>query len=187
MGLARLEVSFDAFTAETYSKIRKGKKAVYEDLLRNTMNFLDIREKKNSQFPTLRVSMVVLDVNRHELEDFVAFWKRHADYFSIQQPVNWKMNLPNTEVTFEEPSLKEHFRCDKQHLRIYMRYDGTILPCFHINHEDFDAFHLGKFPETSLYEAWHSDFINGLRKLHRENRYQENPVCKDCVMHCAQG
>ncbi|MBI5640422.1 MAG: radical SAM protein [Nitrospirae bacterium] len=39
---------------------------------------------------------------------------------------------------------------------------------------------LGKFPEESLYELWHSQRLNKVRDLHRMGRYGDIPLCSDC-------
>ena len=40
---------------------------------------------------------------------------------------------------------------------------------------------LGKYPDTSLYDAWHSPLMQELRMIHKDGRYADNPVCNFCV------
>ena len=53
-GLTRLEVSVDAFYAETYARIRRG--GSLEKITANILDFLEIRHKSGSDFPVLRLS-----------------------------------------------------------------------------------------------------------------------------------
>ena len=183
-GLARLEVSLDAATPETYKLVRKGKEAVYEDIVRNIHRFLEIREKKGTKFPILRVSFVKMNMNLHELDLFIDTWKDCADYFSIQEPINYQMNLPNTAIKWNPDRDKEAFRCDKPHTRMFMRYDGTLYPCFPLNIPGFDSFKLGNIADTSILSAWTSHHEQMLRSMHEKGNYNQNPVCNDCVRRC---
>ncbi|MBI3444668.1 MAG: radical SAM protein [Magnetospirillum sp.] len=146
-GLARLEVSLDAATAETYKLVRKGKDAIYENIIANIHRFLDIRAKRGTKFPILRVSIVKMNINRHEVDQFVDYWKDYADYFSLQEPINYQMNLPNTAIEWEKEQDKDNFRCDKPFTRVFMRWDGTLHPCFPLNIPGFETFDLGNFKE----------------------------------------
>ena len=40
---------------------------------------------------------------------------------------------------------------------------------------------LGNVSNQSLYELWHSEAMNNLRKIHKEGRYMDNPWCNKCV------
>lgn len=180
-GLTKLEVSLDAFTEETYKKVRKGKDAKFPKIIANIHNFLDVRAKKNTKFPVLRVSMVKMNINQHELEDFAEYWKNYADFFSFQEPINYQMNLPNSAVKFKEAEDKEAFRCDKAYLRMFMRYDGTLYPCFAINIPGFESFSLGNIYDTTMKDAWNHEHVQYLRAIHRDGRYRDNKICEECV------
>lgn len=180
-GLTKLEVSLDAATPETFKKVRKGKDANFENIVRNTHNFLNIRAKRNSIFPLLRVSFVKMNINMHEVKEFTNYWKDYADYFSLQEVINYDMNLPNTAIKFNEKSDIDGFRCDKPYLRMFLRYDGGFYPCFPLNLPGFDKFNLGNMKTKSIKEAWDSQFEGYLRKLHNKGCYKNNEVCHQCV------
>jgi len=180
-GLSRLEISLDAATPETFKKVRKGKEAIFENIVRNTHNFLNIRSKRNSVFPLLRVSFVKMNINKHEVKAFTNYWKDYADYFSLQEVINYDMNLPNTAIKFNEKSEKDGFRCDKPFLRMFMRYNGGFYPCFPLNLPGFDDFSLGNIKNNTIKQAWDSQFENYLRDLHKKRCYKDNEVCHQCV------
>lgn len=179
-GLQRLEVSIDAFTGETYKIVRVG--GDFELVKRNTHNFLEIRDKMNSSLPLLRVSFVKLDINTHELDDFVNYWKHYADYFSLQEPIDVFAFSPVAKpvLTFEAPKEKPKFKCAKTTHRMWVRYNGNGQSCGYP--PAWEEFTLGTFPRNSLYEMWHHPTQEMLRKVHTEGRYFDHHHCHTCVL-----
>ncbi|CCQ73075.1 radical SAM/SPASM domain-containing protein [Magnetospira sp. QH-2] len=180
LGLARLEISLDGFNEETFNMVRFGKGADYHQIVANIRDFLEIRERKNSRFPLLRLSFLKLNVNADQVEAFLDYWRDYADYFSIQEPVNYKLDLKKTSLVFDTPHEKPNFRCDKQHNRIFMRHDGTLLPCFHVH--GWQEFALGNVKDSTIKEAWDSPKMQYLRALHKKGEYHKNKICHNCVM-----
>ena len=41
-----------------------------------------------------------MNINKHEVKAFTNYWKDYADYFSLQEVINYDMNLPNTAIKF---------------------------------------------------------------------------------------
>lgn len=176
-GLSRLEISVDAVNAETYAKIRRG--GSFEHVFRNIHDFLEERDKAGTIFPLLRVSFLRLNVNNHELEEFMEYWQQYADYFSIQEPLDYSLEVEDSELAFKTPSDKQNFHCDKQFQRMFMRWDGSALACGHIH--GWDEFKLGNAATESIYDMWHSEQLEELRELHRRGEYYVNPICNHCV------
>jgi radical SAM protein with 4Fe4S-binding SPASM domain len=40
---------------------------------------------------------------------------------------------------------------------------------------------LGNIADMTLQTAWDSDKMKSLQSMHKENRWQENPICKRCI------
>ncbi len=179
--LARLEVSVDAFTEQTYNKIRPG--GNFQKVLRHIEAFLELREKLGSRIPLLRISFVKLNVNIHELEPFMEYWRDYADYFSIQEPIDWGLDANTSEVRFEQPHDKREFRCDKQFQRLFIRHNGNIMSCGHIHFWTEQT--LGNLNRDSLKALWDDPRQQALRELHRRGGYPEKRECRLCVQRTA--
>jgi hypothetical protein len=179
-GLQRLEVSLDAFTEETYKIVRVG--GDMDKVKRNIHNFLEIRDKMNSRLPLLRVSFVKLDVNVHELDDFMNYWKHYVDYFSLQEPIDVFETNPKVHpiLKFEGPREKPRFRCAKTTHRLWVRYNGNGQSCGYP--AAWGDFTLGTFPKNSLYEMWHHPTQELLRGIHKEGKYYEHHHCHTCAL-----
>ena len=63
------------------------KKYVSEQLFEETVNnvklFYETREKLKSKLPVIRISMVRMKENDHEVKNFSSFWGKYADEIFI--------------------------------------------------------------------------------------------------------
>lgn len=67
--------------------------------------------------------------------------------------------------------------CYRSQHHVYVLWDGRMNTCcFDVNGANI----LGNVNESSLKEIWGSEPYQSFRKLHREGRYKEIPVCRDC-------
>ena len=85
-GLTRLQISIDAFTKNTFDKIRQG--GDFSKVVKNTENFIKLRKSLNSELPTVRVNFVRTPVNKDELEKFIKLWEHKLDCSGIQNLVD---------------------------------------------------------------------------------------------------
>ena len=186
-GLTRLQVSIDANTKQTFDKIRQG--GDFDKVVKNTINFLNIRNRENKELPTLRVNFVKTDTNKHELNSFINFWKNKADCIGIQDLVS--IMKPN-----KNGKNRDKYSCAQPFYHMTIRYDGSILPCCTFfgaklpiarvsdkcsevkNINDID---LNKLPIKSINETWNSKEMKKLQNLHLEGKYYENDICRECI------
>ena len=177
-GLTRLEVSIDAFHPKTYRSIRKGGRL--DLVVRNVLNFLELRARQNSDFPLLRVSFLKLPHNREELDDFLHFWKNRADLFSIQEPIYF----PGAPICDELDIIENHvpnspvFRCAQPWQRLIVRTNGDAFPCCSLFGLDMKV---GSACQNSLEALWNDPLYGTLRTLHREGEYTSHPSCRRCA------
>ena len=189
-GLTRIQVSIDATTKNTFDKVRQG--GDFDAVVRNTENFIKYRNSKKKELPTVRVNFVRTEVNKHELDDFISFWKNKADCIGIQDLVNI-MN-PNTAS-----KKGKVFNCAQPFYHMTVRYDGTLLPCCTFfgaklplsrlksqknisNEKNLNNIDLNSLKTMDIEETWNSKEINELRDIHKKGDYHLNEVCRECVL-----
>lgn len=182
-GLTRLEVSVDAVSPGTYAEVRRG--GNYHRLMRNIFTFLEERDKVGSDFPLLRVSFLKLDANRDELSDFINYWRYVADYFSIQNLLDYEIMEERHGMSVPPAEAPQDFRCAKINQRMYVRYNGQALPCGYVF--GWDGLRLGDLTAMSAHDAWNSPKFRDLRRMHMRRRYMDNPYCLRCVSHTTTG
>ena len=174
-GLTRLRFSLDAFTEETYSRIRiKGK---IRNIVSNIELFLWKRKELKSELPKVGVNFVRMKENEHEMGEFIKFWNDRVNYIVIQEFMS-----PDVEGDFEymkgtSSGKRPDFKCTQPWQRLYIRGNGEVTACCAM----FSRYlKLGDINSSSLYELWNSKAAKDLRKLHAEGRYAENFICLKC-------
>ena len=171
-GLTRLMVSLDAATEETYGQIRSGN---YSKIIKNIETFLNIRARKNTKLPILRLSFCVVNINEHEKAPFVEMWKTKADEISFQRytpPVkdDYYLSLyPQSREPME-------FKCNQPFERIIIKGDGKVFPCCY---QSMDR-EVGNINHQTIHSLWHSDDFNEYRRIVKEKDWSKNKNCLQC-------
>jgi len=176
-GLTRLEVSLDAFRPETYRRIRRGGRI--EQAVRNVLDFLELRARRRSDFPILRLSFLRLPGNEAEVEDFLEFWRDKADLFSIQEPIYFEEAPISRQAELVELPVSPDFRCAQPWQRIIVRSNGDVFPCCSIYGL---GMRIGSALESPISEIWRHPIIHHLRRLHRAGLYQDVAACHRCAV-----
>ena len=180
-GLTRMRFSLDAFTQETYSKVRVGSLPL-KKVIKNIEEFLELKEKGNYKLPITGVSFVKMKQNEHELDDFINFWKNKVDMVSIQTFTPPTQNLEKYKKFYATDQLMEsepitEFKCVQPFQRVVIS-NQTIAPCCVNFNKDLT---IGKLGVDTIHEAWHSKKMNEIRNLHKEGKFYLDKTCKDCV------
>jgi sulfatase maturation enzyme AslB (radical SAM superfamily) len=183
-GVTRIRFSLDAFSDSTYNQIRVG--GNYTRVLANIMTFLEEKQAGGYKLPVVGVSFCLQNKNFHELEAFTNYWKDIVDLVTIQ---NFLPPTPNLDFScFHAPTSAftllpsnsvniESFKCVQPYQRLVLR-NQDITPCCAMYSTSLS---LGRFPETSLHQAWNSQQMRDLRHTHKNGRYSSNEVCRFCV------
>ena len=179
-GLTRLRFSLDAFSPETYSKVRVGSIPL-KRVLKNIFTFLELKEKGNYKLPVVGVSFCEMSHNEHELDQFIEFWTGNVDMISIQRhmpPVPGKKKYDkyySTKQLNEEPITD--FKCVQPFQRVMIKND-KITPCCVSFNKDLI---LGSIHDTTIFDAWNSEKMNKIRQMHKDGKFYLDKTCNDCV------
>ena len=179
-GLTRLRFSLDAFSPETYSKVRVGSIPL-ERVLKNIFTFLELKEKGNYKLPVVGVSFCEMSHNEHELDQFIEFWTGKVDMISIQRympPIPGKKKYDkyySTKQLNEEPITD--FKCVQPFQRVMIKND-KITPCCVSFNKDLI---LGSIHDTKIFDAWNSEKMNKIRQMHKDGKFYLDKTCNDCV------
>ena len=179
-GLTRIRFSLDAFTSETYSKVRVGSIPL-EKVIKNIEDFLELKEKGNYKLPVVGVSFCKVKQNEHELEQFVNFWQPKVDLVTIQKFMPPTLNKEKYKKYYtsdqyhEEPVNK--FHCVQPFQRLVFRNEFMYPCCVSFNKD----LKLGSIKDTTIHEAWNSSMMKDLRAIHKSGDYKKNKTCDKCV------
>jgi radical SAM protein with 4Fe4S-binding SPASM domain len=173
-GLTRLMVSLDAATEETFRKIRIG--GDFEQVTNNLRHLLKRRRERGLVLPLVRTSFCKSTLNEHELDAFLAQWMNEVDYIGVQELIEF--GPPTDGLKPASRIVNDDFRCHHPWHRVTVRADGTTLPCCTAWGHQLP---LGNVSEQTVESIWKSDAMRELRALHREGRYRDNDVCRQCA------
>lgn len=166
-GLDKLFFSFDSPHKEKYEEIRVG--ASYDETLENIKRFIRIRDEMGSQTPLTRVSMVLMDSNHDEYNEFVDMFKDIVDivaYVEYREP--------------ESTGVKEYnadFACAQLWQRMFVAADGEVIVCCIDSNREYVA---GNIHEDSIKNIWKNERYTSIRDLHKNGNYNQVPMCSKC-------
>jgi len=173
-GLTHLSVSLDAFSKEVFLKVRASK--LYEKVVKNLLDFIEIRNNRKSALPTIRVSFVENEENKHEKEDFVSFWKDKVDLLSMQSLIKYDATPEALKSKKKLGAIK--YNCHQPWTRMVVRSNGDIIPCCTVPGMEFK---LKNSKDVTLKEVWDSSYLKNLRKDLKNGEGYKNKICKSCI------
>ncbi len=180
-GLTRIQFSLDAHNAETFAEVRKG--GNYDKVVKNILQFLELKQSMNVKGLMTAVSFVKMSVNEDQWEPFVEFWRDKVDYIILREyliPVGPESDFYDDRKKYFASSQHhaQEFKCNKPWQRVVIQADGTVLPCCTFFAPQLP---MGNINEQSLDEIWNSPKMKFLREIHKCGNYHKNKVCKACA------
>jgi radical SAM protein with 4Fe4S-binding SPASM domain len=172
-GITKIFISVDAATSQTYNRQRLSGK--FDLVVRNILGFVEERNRRGLIYPLVRVSFLRNSLNIHEEEAFREFWQDKVDMIAFQKMTD----LPDLDsgLAIDDMS-KEKRGCTFPFKQLVVDHEGDILPCCKMGGKKLA---LGNIENMTLKEAWNSDNMKDLKLMHKEHRWEENPVCKRCI------
>ncbi len=168
-----IDVSTDAYSKETYEKIRiRGK---FDVVTANTRRLIEMRNQLGS--PTkIMVSIIEQKQSKHEVELFKQYWGPMVDEVLVRG-LNNDLGLVKVEETYFDESLAR-WPCPQFWKRVTINMHGDVRFCV----EDWRNHGLvGNVRDTSIQEIWQSAQYDRFRELHLTGRWGDMSMCKPCL------
>lgn len=174
-GLDDLRISIDAYTKETYEKIRQGLN--YETVKKNTLNLIKMRNEKQDKME-IRIRMVELKENARERNVWMHYWKsqvRETDRVQIMPMHTW-----SGKITEEKEAHVEYYS-DKPCISVFssmaINYDGIVQLCdSDIEQQEI----VGDIRESSIREIWQGEKLEKIRFWHANKKRNLIEICRGC-------
>jgi radical SAM protein with 4Fe4S-binding SPASM domain len=180
-----IEFSIDAFTRETYEKIRKDLN--FCKVLENIDNVL-----KSKYSGRVSVGFVIQDINIKEIFEFKKYWKNRG------VPINFiRINSRSGDLkNFNELSMQNYYtnffrnmlynfgrelvnRCHHVFSIFNILANGDVILCCN----DYSKkIILGNVNESSIKEIWNSKKYQNVRKIIFSGKFDKIPVCAECTI-----
>ena len=173
-GLDKLRISMYGTTKDIYEKIHVG--LDYDKILDNVQGLFDAKKRLGRDNPKVEMYFLLLDENKHQMEDFKRKWSDIADDISIWRPHNWSDGRDYRETRQDKKSCGRPFVGPVQ-----VQWDGFVVPCCF----DYDSrIILGDLNIQSLHEALHDPRYEALREAHKNGTFEKFPFCNSCDQLC---
>ena len=157
-GLDYMIYSFDGGTKKTYEKMRPGrfKKNQYENIVKNIIDFNEVRFKKKAKFPITKIQMIMTSDTRNEIDEFYKTFENIVDDVTVTQynerggglndlDENIKTKLikyfkdknlsPNTSYMVDIDKniyvSEKRKTCEQIYQRLMITYNGRVGMCCH--------------------------------------------------------
>lgn len=171
-GLDAIYIGIDAFSPETYAKVRVG--GNYEKTVANVIRLLRLKKELQVAHPQIFVQFVEMENNKHEKEAFTKFWNEQGAMVKIRPMVSWAgmIDAPNLVL-----GNNERWPCYWAMRTMSITDTGKVVTCA----VDLDAkFVAGDINKQSLQEVWNGK-LHELRELHLSGKFEELPDnCQYC-------
>ena len=176
--ISRIQVSIDAFTKDTYDKIRRG--GDFEKVKKHIQDFIELRKTYNTLFPKIRVSFLTLPENKHETKLFYDHWNELVDAVALQSSV-MKPNSKREDDTKSYDKLRTSF-CPNPFRQLVVRADKSVLPCCSFWG---DQMRLGMIEDDdSLGHLFNSKKMNEIRETFKNKDKKLKTYCEQCLSSC---
>ena len=167
-----VDVSLDAFSDETYAKVRAGL-----DLKRtqgNILKLLELRAKAGSPIKVM-VSFVKQKDNLHEVDAFRDYWSSRVDEVLIREMIS---NVGINDVTGSVAGeVVRRWPCPHVFRRTVLDYNGKVKFC---PIDWVGGSVMGPFGATSLAETWVDQPYRVLRLAHLNDSFPKASICAGC-------
>ena len=174
-GLDDIMVSIDGITKDTFEKIRVN--LDYETVVQNSLNLIKIRDQKRLPL-IIRLRMIIMDSNQHEVQDWISFWKDKVgpnDQVYAKTAHTWGNQL-NRE-TDESIKAYAHKPCIAPFSSMIIHTNGTVPMC---SIDYSSKVKIGDFSKDSIEKIWNDGPMMNIRKLHANSRRNEIALCQGC-------
>ena len=175
--LGALIMSIDSLDKDVYEKIRRG--LIFEEVIENTHNFLDMRNKKGSN-TQVRLRMIEQNPNSSEWEEYKDYWQpklRKTDRLTVKKVHNWGTKLKIKDVK-ELKTDQIHFPCHGLWGTFNIMYNGDVILCPGDSANQMSL--LGNVTTESIKEIYCGKKLDKIRQQHMKGNKVPNAWCATC-------
>ncbi len=176
-GLDTIHISIDAFSKETYKKVKNSQKL--EIVEENVKRLIELKKKYHSKIPLVIVKIIRTPETQAEIKQFVDKWKGIANFIEIGEYHTWDGTLDNSSVFDQTDSTmrRKRYPCTFLWYNPVILWDGRVTTCC-VDYQGKGVF--GDIQEESLARIWQGDVLKSLRMAHLNGLYKNIPLCDKC-------
>lgn len=170
-GLDQIFVSIDAFSEETYNKIRVG--GDYQKVAASVLKLLEKIRKQELTKPEVIVQFIVMEENKREEGAFKDYWLKRGAVVKIRRKLSWggSVEAENLDI----PQFKRDMPCPWLMRQMVIMWDGRVAQC----DGDYEGkYSAGDINRQTIWEVWNGE-LKRRRERHLKGDFDFMP-CKKC-------
>jgi radical SAM protein with 4Fe4S-binding SPASM domain len=159
---------------EVHEKIMRG--VDHERVFNNVTGFVASRKKLHMHAPTIETVFYSMPENADELPQYIKRWKNTVDHVKCGHSISSSF----AEYKKSDNTLPVRKKtCMNIWERMTIHWNGDVSLC----NEDIDGDYIvGNLYQNTIKETWNSSKYLAFRNLHKEKRFEEIALCKNCDM-----
>ncbi len=165
-----LKISVYGITKDTYEKAHRGN-LKFEKTYSNILGFLE-KIKGLKKRPHTIGLITITDINKHEMNDWIKFWKPKLDEIYVWLPHNYSgaKNYRTIDHAKQESCGRPFYGPP------FIHVDGLVsVCCFDFN----EKLIIGDMKTQTLYEIFHSEAYRKLKRAHQTKNFR-GYLCYNC-------
>ena len=176
-GLDTMHISIDAFTKETYKKVKNSEKL--ETVEGNVKRLVALKKKLQSKTPLVVVKIIQTLDTQNEIKPFIHKWKGIADFIEIGEYHTWDGTFNGSNLQEQTGAIQKikRYPCTFLWYNPVILWDGRVTTCC-VDYQGKGI--IGNIKEESFAKIWQSDRLQRIRNAHLENNYESIPLCSNC-------
>lgn len=170
-GLDEIIVGMDAFTKETYNRIRVG--GDFDETVGNIEHLLKIKKEKGLSKPEVIMQFIVMAENEHEEEQFKKYWLSKGAVVKIRPRLGWGVGVEAKNLNL--PDSERNFPCPWLNRTVSIHWSGKLAQC----DADFEGIYSpGDIKTQTIKEIWTGELAKR-RARHWKGDFSHD-LCKNC-------
>ncbi len=176
-GLDTIHISIDAFSKETYKKIKNSQKL--ELVEENVKRLIELKKILHSKTPLVIVKIIHTPDTQNEIKPFINKWKGIANFVEIGEYHTWDGSLSNTDQPDQIKAAQKtkRYPCAFLWYNPVILWDGRVTTCC-VDYQGKGV--IGNINKDFLATIWQGNALQKIRMAHLEGRYDSIPLCNKC-------
>lgn len=169
----RIIFSVLGYSKEVHERIMKG--VNHTQVVNNIHNFIELRARHGQNGPIVETVFLTMPENEEERHQFHRYWLTVVDHVRVENTISRQFAEFKSGASSTLPARKT--TCNYLWDRMLVLWNWDVTVCI----ADLDGMYvLGNLMEQSISELWNSEALMSLRKMHRDKRFRELPLCSSC-------
>lgn len=174
--------SFQGLSQDEYMTMRNVSEERYKKVLKNIQK---LHNKRVEKLPFMKITTTI--TKRDNLNSQADFIKLHSNYSDEVQisgfthfiHIDKYFKKPDiwTQLNIEKPTQKDNVKCFLPNYEMLIKHNGDVLQCCGLFTDDMIV---ANIKDSSLYDIWHSQKANEIRKTINSGDLTSFDGCRIC-------